>query len=431
MVNISSIGHLIKFERMKQNIKQASLTRGICSTSYLSKIENNHAEASEEVIGLLLKRLNIKRPTINREKDEGIQRKLTQIYKEVTIEKNVELTKEYSEYLQLFKNEIDNFSLFIDLNLTMLRLNLALNDSEQISLYMNFLNQEVEKFSDLQRYFYKKYIGIHFYQNNEIVNALQALLEAVELSKKFLCEDWERADLYYMVGLVFLADNQLLNSIQYITKALDYFKDNFYSNRLIDCYVLLGIAYKRTSRYRDSLDTFLIAQKIMKDLNLDTQKGLILQNLGSLYSKKGNLNKSIGYYLESLEYKLEPRNQLITIFSIIQEYGKYEQYKEMSRWIQEGLDIIEAEGLERNRVYYHHFNLYKSIYVKDNVGEMLVRQAIDFFESIQDYRHCNKYCIAFAENLFQDGKYKLASFYYQRATKYYYIMTNSKSWEDL
>lgn len=54
-----SIGHIIKQERLNQNMKQISLARGICSTSYLSKIENNSTFPSVDITSLLLKRLNL------------------------------------------------------------------------------------------------------------------------------------------------------------------------------------------------------------------------------------------------------------------------------------------------------------------------------------------------------------------------------------
>ena len=55
-----SIGLIIKYERLKQDIKQTNLAKGICSISYLSKIEHNLVEPNPEIIELLLSRLNIK-----------------------------------------------------------------------------------------------------------------------------------------------------------------------------------------------------------------------------------------------------------------------------------------------------------------------------------------------------------------------------------
>ncbi|CAM3114281.1 helix-turn-helix transcriptional regulator [Filibacter tadaridae] len=53
------IGQLIKVERQKINIRQDELAQGICSPSYLSKIENGTAIPGDEVQHMLLQRLNI------------------------------------------------------------------------------------------------------------------------------------------------------------------------------------------------------------------------------------------------------------------------------------------------------------------------------------------------------------------------------------
>jgi transcriptional regulator with XRE-family HTH domain len=57
---MNTFGHVIKFERIRQNIKQVQLSDGICTPSYLSKIESNSIVPSEEILGELFERLAIK-----------------------------------------------------------------------------------------------------------------------------------------------------------------------------------------------------------------------------------------------------------------------------------------------------------------------------------------------------------------------------------
>lgn len=52
-------GMLIKKNREKLALKQEYLCKGICSVSYLSKIEKGDINASDEIIKLLFKKLNI------------------------------------------------------------------------------------------------------------------------------------------------------------------------------------------------------------------------------------------------------------------------------------------------------------------------------------------------------------------------------------
>ena len=52
-------GFIIRRERMRRDWSQDGLCRGICAASYLSKIEQGRVEASEDILRLLCKRLEL------------------------------------------------------------------------------------------------------------------------------------------------------------------------------------------------------------------------------------------------------------------------------------------------------------------------------------------------------------------------------------
>ena len=52
-------GYIIYRERLRRNWSQAGLCKGICTVSYLSKIESGKSEPSEEIVRLLLDRLDL------------------------------------------------------------------------------------------------------------------------------------------------------------------------------------------------------------------------------------------------------------------------------------------------------------------------------------------------------------------------------------
>lgn len=57
--HISALGALIKIKRVEKGITQTDLAKGICATSYLSKIENCEIQPNEDVLHLLLKKLGM------------------------------------------------------------------------------------------------------------------------------------------------------------------------------------------------------------------------------------------------------------------------------------------------------------------------------------------------------------------------------------
>lgn len=52
-------GITIYRERKRRNWSQEGLCKGICTVSYLSKIENGKAEPSEDIVRMLLERLGL------------------------------------------------------------------------------------------------------------------------------------------------------------------------------------------------------------------------------------------------------------------------------------------------------------------------------------------------------------------------------------
>ena len=85
---MSSIGYIIKQERLNQNIKQTVLAKGICSTSYLSKIENNSTVPSEEVTTFLLKRLNLEVGKLSNEEENKFIEAFYELYKNAIIHRD-------------------------------------------------------------------------------------------------------------------------------------------------------------------------------------------------------------------------------------------------------------------------------------------------------------------------------------------------------
>lgn len=57
---MNQLGILINLERKKQNMSQAALCEGICSVSYLSKIENLEVDPPDDLLRLLVDALNLK-----------------------------------------------------------------------------------------------------------------------------------------------------------------------------------------------------------------------------------------------------------------------------------------------------------------------------------------------------------------------------------
>ncbi len=125
---------------------------------------------------------------------------------------------------------------------------------------------------------------------------------ALEYVTNFHLREWEFADFYHALSMSYLSNNHLLNTIEYSTKSLKFYKDNLIFNRAIDCYIVIGIAYKLNLNFKSAEESFLLAKKIVINFKLSEYTEIINHNLGSLYrNSRSIIIIAIEYFKESLK----------------------------------------------------------------------------------------------------------------------------------
>ena len=429
---MNNIGLLIKMSRIQQNMKQITLAKGICSTSYLSKIENNQTVPSDEVLNLLVDRLNLEYEDLSTEQEKEFLSEMYTLYKDAVIERNKEDVKEklifYNERNFLFKEE----SNFYTYNLYLYRLYL-ITESEMVFLknLKDALSQMQEKFDSRQSFLYNTNCGILFYVDQQYKVSLMHFETSLELLPTFQLEEWEIADFYNAFSISNLSNNHLLNTIEYSTKALEYYKNNLIFKRAIDCYIVIGIAQTLTSKYKNAEENYLLAKKLVTDLKFKEYEGIITQNLGFFYAQKNSHSKAIEYYIESLKSTKDKQDYLLTIYSIVKEYSKQTNYLKILEWCQKGLKLLEIEPSKKNQSYFYHFKIYSVKHQYDFKNETLYISAIEHFNNAKDYRHANKYAIYLADLYSYHRKYKNSSITYQKALEYHFLQKSITYMEEL
>lgn len=93
------LGAIIQYYRTKKGYTQKQMADGICSVSYLSKIENEMITPKEDVARLLFDRLDISYDDITHSDNHQIIRKILKLYKRIK-EKDYEAAKESIDELK-------------------------------------------------------------------------------------------------------------------------------------------------------------------------------------------------------------------------------------------------------------------------------------------------------------------------------------------
>lgn len=429
---MNNFGHVIKLERIRRNMKQITLAQGICTPSYLSKIENNSIVPSQEVVDLLLNRLELSITQNENLDDESYLSHIREIYFNAIMNKDRELVaqqlKEINNERYLFSDSTNYYTYqLMVLRLTLIAQDIQ-NDTSELIMALSELSSN---FNNYQMFLFHSNVGSYYSFMLDFNSTLQAYEKAIEYSKRINIEKWEEADFQYLLGHCYLTQQRWVISIEYIQQSLEFFKSGFYNSRVVECYLLLAIAKDESYQHEESHQNLLLAQKIAFQLNLKEHFPYITQNLGNTASVRGHSEKAIDYFLESIAVREYDEEKLPTIYSLVKEYSKLKNPNEIIKWAEHGLSIISENQNLGNQIYEHHLKVYLSKETDPNLFEKVTIEAFNFFKEIKDYRHAQKYSLLLGNFYQEKNKYKNAAKYFSYSNENMFKKQKISYWEDL
>ncbi len=427
-----NIGQLIKLERQRQNMKQEYLASGICVPSYLSRIENGLVIPSEDIQQHLLRRLNVPLDALNNDGDEAKLSYFKSLFKSVINSRDKQKAKSLYQDLHIYiaEHPIEQNRLTLLIMETRLMLMLP-NYSKEIQINVTILEEFKKEMATDQLFYLSTIQGIISYQNNEFRHASETFMQIFSLIKSYRMEDWEMAELYYISSLSLLSESRYILAIDYVKVALSYFNQEILIERSIECLVILGIAQKNTGVFDDAIATYEKAKEISSKIDSSKFIGMIEHNLGACHSLLKNQKQAFTHFLNSLNQKINANQKIVTVLSILKEYHKISDFENAKVWLQKGYDMLPLLNVNNKLLYNHHFAIFKAILFEEKDLISTFKEALDFFESKQEYKYCSIYCNVLAKRLASEKQYKQSTIYYEQGFNYHIKQSKVSSWEEL
>ncbi|GIO27985.1 helix-turn-helix transcriptional regulator [Ornithinibacillus bavariensis] len=313
---MSGIGVLLKYYRTQKKKTQTDLCMGICTPSYLSRIENNLIEADDEIYSLLFERLDLSYEKIIQD-NCNLDQRLEEWYKDMFFQ------KESKENIEELKGlcMISSPDILIKFEITYCRYLILTQDIELSLNKINSLRKLSIPAENNRNYFlYVNVLLLYHFRVKEYSEALRIGIKASNTDGfESLGKDYEVGAFYYNLALNYKNLYIYDKSRYYAEKALRLFLDNYYLELAIDCQILLGISFNNTGNWSDSLRSYLKAKRLLNYLPEkyhDTYLGMIENNIGYCYQRIGEYEKAINYYSKSLIYKKD-NEQLLTLINLV------------------------------------------------------------------------------------------------------------------
>lgn len=418
------VGSYIKLQRVQQGMTQDELANGIVSMSYLSKIENQRAEASPEVISLLCTRLGIE---IDNEKDITIKDKCEEWYGMLfEVNDKEEITKRYEELSELLETvNSNNYTMF---EIHKIRYFLVMGQFDKALEQINNLSEVSNTFDNLQLFYWYKFKGNYNSLNDEYNQAIKLYELAEEKIKQVDLRVGETADLYYTIAVTHSKIHNTLESIDYANWAIEIFQVEYNFKRCAQCHIVMGIAYRRLKMYDKAIKNYNLA----KHLGGLEQSNQIIQlanvNLGYMHSTKGDSHSAIHYYVEVAEnLAVDLKTKLQAVTSLTKEYYAIGDFDKSSLMLDEGLKILNELNYSENfKAHYYILMAYKYAMEKDdkNFEKVLIKEFIPFLEEHKEYPYIVDFANMLGQHFENKSKYKAALKYYKLAILTYGKLIN-------
>ncbi|WP_261134166.1 helix-turn-helix domain-containing protein [Bacillus sp. Marseille-Q3570] len=415
------IGQRIRYYRKTKSLTQEELARGICSVSYLSKIENGDAKSSEDVIELLCERLGIS-PT-EEQLDVNILGLLNE-WNYLIILRKYEEAEELHSKIKKYLPFIEDPLLLSRYDLFLIRFYLIKNNLDEAKPLIKKISKLQETYQDPSINFYYYFIkGFYYYYVKEYSEAIIHFEKAEGNLQQTPLNQVEVGVFYYSIAL---SHSYLFHSTSVMTyayKALEIFDREYNFSRSSDCQILLGIANRRIKSYSQAEYHFNQALKFAESFNDNRSLGMIYHNIGFVYSNKGQPETAIQYYMKSLSIKdkYDNSNVYITYYLVAKEHLNLDELELSKQW----LDKVKKQlKVKNNEEYDIHAKILEYRLEDDFNKEFevyLKKVAIPYFQNKNIFEHVSEYSSLLADYYYNNSQYKSASEYYKLA-----LITNKK-----
>jgi tetratricopeptide (TPR) repeat protein len=413
-------GQHIRYLRNMKKLNQCELARGICSPSYLSKIETDSLSPSIEIKELLLKRLGYYEP------DEAssilIERRLKMLHELLVKNLIIEADDVYEELVQT------NLNGQLKLKLDVISLFYFVKKSDFIDLpklIEKIFYQEIHLSTQYKYYFYKG-LGYYYYYSNKFEEAFSFFDKSILVSPQFQFSPIESAEIYYAYALTASRIKKIAVCLKYCQKSLELFQSVYSLKRCVDCHVLLGITFRRMNQYEEATRQYEIAWDLAKK---EDYKGIYLtiqHNLGYSYALIGESEKAIKHYYDCLTNPedISPSNYVQTTLALITELYKSSSFKDAKSWLQKGLAVLEKNKFLEKRISLE-YKFYEYLISGEFIllEKLMILEVIPILEKEKQFDSLSLYAFYLATHFNNLGKYKKAASYFSLSRDYLYKST--------
>lgn len=400
--NQKVIGSIVRLNRIKNNMSQKELAKGICVPSYLSRIENGELLPSEDVISILFDRLGLKYNDDDEFIESGLQ-EFEEFFDNLNFNEFDNTNKLFSEIEEKEESYITS-PLILDYYLVKLARYCSTPERDKFESAKNSILAAYDLLSQNQEYLYNFYIGV------DTLNVKGDIEEGKSYIEKALSSK-ETGHCYYWLSYVYRVKNNPIKAYDSIKRALSLYVEegNFIS--IMESYEKTAEVYFMLDNHADAITYLKMALRMAKKLNNSYYIEYTNSIIAWSYFKIQDYNKALSC-LKSNSGLIDHR--LIIPDSMIESliYFTLKDKEKLKISINKlfSPDSIEHLGEEMSNIFFKFFTFYleNDNYLKSPIWEGLLIYIIDGTTKLVELR---KVFVSFLKEYYiHNRRYKDALF---------------------
>lgn len=352
-----NVGERIRQIRIHKEFTQGELVSGICSITYLSRIENGQIKPSASFLEKVAEKLDIDYNFLVDADYGDIEPMLLGICNKYKNDKSIS-EKDLSS-LELYVRDIDSILLLLKAYGVLIYYHSRNNNFSHVEPIVNQASQVIPNQMDSQYdedlIYYLMARGHYFYRKQDYMAAHEIYVKVESLLG--LEETIQHANIYYNlchVNKELYKDKSI--SRLYARKAYKIFLKFNIKNRVIDTLLMLTILYDLDALYDKALECLQQAESGLEDNNNSMYSPIISYNYGKIYQGLKDYTNAIKYYEECLqlsEFLQQKHQKVYTLRSLIEIHIEFKDWKTVNKFMDEAFDFLSIFD-----VPYAHVQLY-------------------------------------------------------------------------
>ncbi|MFJ8530809.1 helix-turn-helix domain-containing protein [Bacillus sp. NPDC094106] len=410
--SLEKIGKQVFYKRLQQKMTQEELCQGICSVSYLSKIENGKIEASEEILQLLCARLEIAVSDL-RDVEEEVKEKLDEWLNALIHLDKQQVERIYNDLQNEIQHVLD-FEIINYYNLLYTRYLIMKRDLPALEEELEKLKKMYKKYSPFQKLLYTYSKALFYCMQYKYKQALEYLLDTESMAKE---QGYYETGIYYNLALTYSQMEIDHMTLYFANIALEGFRNEYKFRHVINCQLLIAFSYIRKKQYSEAMGIY---NHILREANSFADKdnimSIALNNIGYLYYRQNNYAKAKEYYLKCLQYKKEEDlNYIDVMYEISLQCVQLKEFEEARGWIEKGISAARKDDRYKSLLYLLLILQYKYFEKKEVYKKFLETEALPFFKAEKNIKDLKKVYLELAEYFEELLEFQESNRYYKLA----------------